>query len=166
MIQNLKTIFFIRHAKAESIKYNHSDFERKLHVTGIEEAYTISNRLFEKQFKIDAFISSSAWRTIETCEIFCKQFKVPNSNIIKRKDLYLASAEKILEVIHNIDSKQNQVALFAHNPGITDCIQSLELPIRIYEMPACGILGVSAETIHWSAFLTCKKKFIYYDAPL
>ena len=164
-MQNLKNIFFVRNAKADSKKINQSDFERTLHTTGLDEAFTLSKRLFEKQFLLDAFISSTAPRALTTCEVFCKQFHYPYSNIIQWEELYLASADKIMEVVLRIDDSKSQVALFAHNPGITECIQSLGLNVRIDQMPTCGILGIRAETQHWKEFSTCKKEFIYFDAP-
>jgi phosphohistidine phosphatase len=59
----MKTIVFMRHAKAEVIKLEKSDFDRKLTDKGKIDAQNAAKSLLKDIHKIDLIITSSAKRT-------------------------------------------------------------------------------------------------------
>ena len=69
----MKTIYFIRHAKAKKIA--DSDFIRELNNKGKEAAKLMSKRLKNRNITPDIIISSPANRTAKTAKIFAKNLK-------------------------------------------------------------------------------------------
>ena len=102
----MKTIYFIRHAKAKKIA--DSDFIRELNNKGKEAAKLMSKRLKNRNITPDIIISSSANRTAKTAKIFAKNLKF-NKDIKFEKSLYEASIKEYLDIIKQIDSTVDTV---------------------------------------------------------
>jgi phosphohistidine phosphatase len=56
------------------------------------------------------------------------------------------------------------VALFSHNPGITEFINELGLA-RIDNMPTCGVFGLHIKADRWADFDRTSKTFWLFDYP-
>jgi phosphohistidine phosphatase len=160
----LKYLFIIRHAKSDQ-QFFGSDFERPLNERGKGDAPVMAMRLLQQQISIDAFISSPAKRAKKTAELFCKAYNRPEEDIIFVTALYHAPAEVFYEVIQYIDDTSNNVAIFSHNPGITDFVNSLDSGAVIDNMPTCGVFAIKADIDSWAAFAPAKKEFLFFDYP-
>ncbi|HEY8893798.1 MAG TPA: histidine phosphatase family protein, partial [Niastella sp.] len=114
--------------------------------------------------KVDAFISSSAKRARKTAAIFIKEFGGEKENIILVPQLYLAGPEIFYETIAQAPATANTIALFAHNPGITDFANELT-DVRIDDMPTCAIFAVKANITKWSQFKEAAKQYWFFDYP-
>lgn len=161
----MKTIYIIRHAKSSWANFNQSDFERPLNDRGHKDAPAMAKRLLDKNISIDAFISSPALRARQTCEHFCKIYKTKEEEIIFVDSLYHAAASTISNVISKTDDHFKSIAVFTHNPGITEYVDSLIENVEIDNMPTCGIFAVEAHTEHWKDFPEAKKSFLFFDYP-
>jgi phosphohistidine phosphatase len=161
----MKRIFLIRHAKSSWGDFSVPDFDRPLNDRGKADAPAMAKRLLEKKIKIDAFISSPAKRARKTCKLFCSEYKVKEDNIILIDDLYLAPSVKFFEVIAALDNKYEDVAIFAHNPGISDFANDLRSGVRVDDMPTCSIFAVEADIKKWNDFKDAEKKFLFFDFP-
>ena len=156
-------MFIIRHAKAETV-FTLNDFERPLNERGKKDAPEMAKRLLQKKIKIDAFVSSPAKRAKKTAVLFGEVFGRTEADIIFITALYHAPAEIFYEVILQFDNDLNAVAVFAHNPGITDFANSLTT-VRIDNMPTCSVFAVNADISRWSDFTKSKKEFLFFDYP-
>jgi phosphohistidine phosphatase len=67
-------------------------------------------------------------------------------------------------VIESFHDKYNTVALFSHNPGITEFVNSLNCS-AVYDMPTCSVYAVKVKTKHWKDFQQSKKEFLFFDYP-
>jgi phosphohistidine phosphatase len=161
----LKTLILIRHAKSSWDDAGLSDFERPLNDRGKKDAPAMAERLYERGIKVDAFISSPARRARKTAEHFAKRYKKEKEELVLKTELYLAGEENFSDVISKLDDDFDCVAVFSHNPGITDFANSLTDDIRIDNIPTCGIFSVSIEAKKWSKFKEAKKKFLFFDYP-
>jgi phosphohistidine phosphatase len=159
----LKTLLIIRHAKSDQ-RFFGNDFERPLNERGKADAPVMARRLLDKKINIDAFISSPAKRAKKTAELFCTTCGRHTDDIIFVTPLYHAPSEVFYEVIQHIDDSINTAAVFSHNPGITDFVNSLT-NARIDNMPTCGIFAVKIPVTNWSGFATAKKEFLFFDYP-
>ena len=161
----MKTLYIVRHAKSSWADFNQSDFERPLNDRGHENAPEMANRLLSKKIKIDAFISSPALRARQTCEHFCKVFSVDKKDIIFKEELYHAPASTISNVVAKTDDEFNAIAVFTHNPGISEFVNSLDEEVYIDNMPTCGVFAVKSEVNSWEDFADSKKTFLFFDYP-
>ena len=85
--------------------------------------------------------------------------------LIHTDGLYLAPLELLSQTIEKLNNNINDVMIIAHNPGITDWINSMTEQIKIDEMPTCGVFAVSSNVIDWKDFENSKKNFLFFDYP-
>ena len=124
----------------------------------------MAKKLADKKIKIDAFVSSPAKRAKKTCKYFTKEFDPKKDNVILESKLYEAGTQNFFDVVENLKDKWDSVAIFSHNPGITDFANSLT-SARIDNIPTCGIFAVKADAKHWSDFKKAEKEFLFFEYP-
>ena len=162
----MKTLLLIRHAKSGWTNTQESDYERQINNTGKKEALLMSDKLFKKNIIINAFISSGALRARQTCEIFCNTYGYLLSKVLFSDILYQATPQNITDVVSSMNNETNSVAVFTHNPGITDFINHLELDVNIDDMPTCGVFSFQIKTNDWRLFNVAEKKYLFFDYPM
>ncbi|MES1224683.1 MAG: histidine phosphatase family protein [Bacteroidota bacterium] len=160
----MKTLLLIRHAKSSWDDIALSDFERPLNDRGKKDAPMMARRLTDKKIKIDGFISSPAKRAKRTATFFAKEFGVDENDIVYKTELYAAPKEVFYDVIEKLDNKLDHVAVFSHNPGITEFANSLT-NVRADDMPTCGIFAIKTDVKKWNDFAAAKKEFWFFDYP-
>jgi phosphohistidine phosphatase len=160
----LKSLLLIRHAKSDWNSPAQSDFERPLNERGKKDAPVMAHRLLAKKITIDAFVSSPAKRARKTATIFAKELDRNKHEILFKEELYAAPEELLYEVVQGLNDNWNSVAIFSHNPGITDFANSLT-DTRIDNIPTCGIFAVKIHADHWTDFAKAQKEFWFADYP-
>ena len=159
-----KQLLLVRHAKSDWNDASLSDFDRPLNERGKKDAPDIARRLHDKKIKIDLIISSPAKRAKKTAAIFAKEFKIGKGKILYNDKLYEESEDALFNIISSTENKYNSIAIFTHNPGITD-FANLLTGKRIDNIPTCGIFAVKTDTKDWAEFKTAKKEFLFFDFP-
>ncbi len=160
----MKTLLIIRHAKSSWDDVGLSDFERPLNERGKHDAPMMAKKIKEKKIKIDAFVSSPAKRAKKTAKIFMDAFDVKEKKLILVPSLYEASLNNFYDAVENLKDKHDVAALFAHNPGVTDFVNSLKCS-PIYNMPTCAVFALKINTSNWSDFKQADKEFLFFDYP-
>ncbi|MBC7947508.1 MAG: histidine phosphatase family protein [Chitinophagaceae bacterium] len=160
----MKTLLLIRHAKSDWSTAVSNDFDRPLNERGKRDAPDMAGRMMEKKIKIDAFISSPAKRAKKTAQVFAKEYKRDKDEIIYKEELYLATVEWFYHIIAKTDDEFKSIAVFSHNPGITDFANGLT-SATIDNIPTCGIFAVKIDTKKWRDFEKAPKEFLFSDYP-
>ena len=161
----MKTVILIRHAKSSWDDPSMTDFERPLNDRGKKDAPEMAARLLKRKQKVDAFVSSPAKRAKKTATIFAKEFDVEKDDVVVADRLYHASERDFLEVITQLPATLENVAIFSHNPGLTDFVNTLTPnEIRVDNVPTCGIFAISFEG-NWQNFEDAPRKFLFFDYP-
>jgi phosphohistidine phosphatase len=160
----MKILLLIRHAKSSWDDVGLADFDRPLNDRGKKEAPMMARRLLDKKVKIDAFISSPAKRARKTAMAFMKEFKEKKGKLILVKELYEASDESFSNAVKNVKNKFDRIAIFSHNPGITEFANSLT-NVKIEDMPTCSVFAIKADVKKWNDFKEAKKEFWFFDYP-
>lgn len=160
----MKTLLLIRHAKSSWDNSSLSDFDRPLNERGKTDAPIMAKRLKNKNIEIDAFVCSPAKRARKTAEIFMKEYLQNKMEPAFISKLYEASINDFYRVVEELNDKSSSVAVFAHNPGITEFINSLECS-PVYNMPTCAVYGLQIDTTSWKEFRAAPKKFLFFDYP-
>jgi len=160
----MKTILLIRHAKSSWDNTVQKDFDRPLNERGLKDAPAMAKRLLEKNVQIDALISSPAKRAITTCMLFAEVYSIKPKDIITYNDLYNAQPPTFLKAIKAANDTFNTIAIFAHNPGVTDFANRLT-DTRIDDMPTCAIFAIQADIEQWKDFEKAKRQFLFFDYP-
>lgn len=117
-----KTLYLIRHAKAEEYSFGRRDYERNLMEKGKESAREIAT-ILSHQFNPTSstrVLSSSANRAIQTAELFCSIIDYPLEQIVQDKNIYEAYYLDILNAINNTATVIDTLLVFGHNPGLSE----------------------------------------------
>jgi|SRR5450432_254182 len=157
----MKTLLLIRHAKSSHDFGVASDFERPLNERGFKEAAEMGKKLLKKKVTIDQFVSSPAIRARTTAELIAKEYQRKPDEIIFIPPLYHAYQEIFTNIIGTLDDAFQNIALFSHNPGITDFASSLT-DTHINNMPTSSVFAVTANIGSWKNFSSAEKKFLFF----
>ncbi|HEY5464335.1 MAG TPA: histidine phosphatase family protein [Hanamia sp.] len=160
----MKTLLIIRHAKSGWDDASVPDIDRTLTDRGKSDAAMMAKRMKKNSIKIDAFVSSPAKRAKKTAEIFMKEFNEKEKKLLIIPSLYEASVKDFYNAIETLNNKDDAVALFSHNPGITQFVNSLDWP-PVYNMPTCAVFAIKVKTKNWKDFNTAEKEFLFFDYP-
>jgi len=140
-----RTLTLIRHAKSDWGHPNLSDFDRPLNGRGMSDAPRMGNELESRGIHFDLVVASTANRAITTARAICEAIGYPESRIEQNRDLYLASAGHMLDIIQGVDASVTRLALVSHNPGITSLTNALG-DRQIDNMPTCGVVVLETES--------------------
>jgi len=160
----MKTLLLIRHAKSNWDNSFLSDFERPLNDRGKHDAPLMAKRIKDKKIEIDIFVSSPAKRAKKTAELFMKELDMMKKKLVLVSSLYEASIKNFYDAVENFKDKYDTVALFSHNPGITDFVNSLECS-PVNNMPTCAVYALKIKTKKWIDFKEADKEFLFFDYP-
>ena len=160
----MKQLIIIRHAKSSWDLSVLNDFDRPLNNRGHKDAPEMAKRLLDKKVTINAFISSTAKRAFTTATYFAQTYQVKEKNIVVLPELYHAGASIFYDVISKIDDDLNTVAIFSHNPGITNFVNELTAT-KVDDMPTCAAFAITIDCKKWQDFRTATKAFWFFDYP-
>jgi phosphohistidine phosphatase len=160
----MKTLILVRHAKSSHTLGLSSDFDRPLNDRGFREAAEMGKKLYKKKISIDRFVSSPAIRAKTTAELFAAEYDRKMKEILLIPSLYQADPAQFSEVVSGLDDGIDHVALFSHNPGITEYASSLtQTPVT--QMPTSSAFAVTAEADNWQDFAQAKKSLLFFYKP-
>lgn len=145
----MKTIYFLRHAEAES-SHEVSDESRDLTPAGVKQADELAEYLSQQKLPIDIVMCSSAIRTQETLDhirdsIACKQFDVS-------PQYYNINEDDILHFIQGVDDSNESILYIGHNPGITFAAFKMEVAPSTQlarGMDPCTLVGMTLPIQAW-----------------
>lgn len=161
----MKTLLLVRHAKSSWDLATLNDFDRSLNERGKKDAPVMAQRLLDRKIDINTFVSSPAKRAKKTAELFCSIYKKDKEQIVFIPALYHASLNTFFEVVTQLNDDYNCVAIFSHNPVITEFVNQLVENVTIENMPTCGVFAVKTSITKWKEFSTSKKELLFFDYP-
>lgn len=160
----MKKLILIRHAKSDWNSDAKTDFERPLNKRGHKDASEMAERLLNKHLIPQLLVSSPAVRAYTTAKYFAEAFNIDKKLIKTELEIYEASPSTLLKVINDLDNKYDFVALFGHNPGITNLAISL-CDTNVYDMPTCGLILIEFPFDDWKLISKNTGEEKLYDFP-
>jgi phosphohistidine phosphatase len=114
----MHTLHLLRHAKS-SWKDDVEDHQRGLSRRGREAAQRVGEHLPAALGQLDLVLVSSAVRTRQTLDLVLGRFAALPRTLIE-DELYLASADRLLERLRRLAEEDRNVLLIGHNPGLRE----------------------------------------------
>ncbi len=111
-----RTLVLLRHAKTEA-EHPGGDHERELTARGRRDATEAGRWMHEQGIGIDEVLCSTAERTRQTCEAIWAS-GCPETEVHHDRRVYNATAEAILDALHEADDDADVVMVVGHAPGI------------------------------------------------
>jgi len=160
----MKHVLLVRHAKSSWDAAEISDFDRPLNERGKRDAPEMAHRLLSRSVTIDAFVSSPAKRAKKTAELFAETMGAHKKDVLFFENLYHPVPSAFFAAIAGMADSLQCIAIFSHNPGITDFVNLLST-VRTDNMPTSAVYAVKADIQSWKEFEKAKKEFWFYDYP-
>jgi phosphohistidine phosphatase len=164
-IAAMKTLLLIRHAKSSWASMGEADFDRPLSERGKREVAEMSEKILNQSIKITAFVSSPAKRAYTTCKAFAAAYGKSEEDIHLIEELYHAAPETFYKVIATLNDEDDNVAIFSHNPGITEFVSMVCGKLNYIDMPTCGIFALTVDINSWKEFDNTERKFLFFKYP-
>jgi phosphohistidine phosphatase len=118
MSTTLRTLWLIRHAKADNPVFGQTDAERPLAPRGLADVQRLSKHLARHNPAPPQWLwVSAATRTRQTAEPLADLW---HSQVIYEPSLYLADTLTLLDCLQGTPDDCSSVALIGHNPGVSD----------------------------------------------
>ena len=120
-----KSLYIIRHAKAEIPTFDKNDFDRDLLPKGIDLATLLAQKVRDHlptNLEKTLVISSTANRAMQTTKIFCEILGYPVNSIVWEPKVYEAHYLFLMKRLNDIRDKFDHVLLFGHNPGLSELV--------------------------------------------
>lgn len=151
----------MRHAKSDWDDASLSDFDRPLNHRGKQAAPDMAGRLLSKTTIPQYLLSSPAVRAKTTANIFAKTLGLAEPKY--NQAIYEASYPTLLQIVNALPDAYNFVAMFGHNPGMSDLLYNLTG--QMYDMPTCTIAIIDFDIDEWKMVSSDMGSLSYYDYP-
>ena len=119
---NTRHVWIIRHGKSAEGEPGQSDHDRPLNKRGRRDGAAMRAWLAQQPHPARWVWCSSASRAKETAAFVTTGF---SATFVEEPNLYLASAETVLDCLRATPDDVHSVALVAHNPGLTYLVNRL-----------------------------------------
>ncbi len=163
-----KTLYILRHAKAEAGSAAQEDHDRTLNERGVQAATAMGNYLARRKMHLSHVLCSTAQRTRQTLQQLHLQ---PLPVITYNEKLYLASAGEILQLLSELPEESASVMVIGHNPGFHQLSLKLAktgnevMMENLYlKFPTCALAVVECET-PWADIVHARGKLVEFTTP-
>ncbi|MGD8326919.1 MAG: histidine phosphatase family protein [Sphingomonadales bacterium] len=151
----MKRIMIFRHAKSDWGDPGVKDYDRPLSARGERDAYRMGQFFHEERLRWDAALVSSALRSMQTYDLMDRGFEQMTVDPQISGALYLASVERILQLIHGQDERAGSLLLIGHNPGFHELALMLlanneESVPYADKFPTAALAMIDCDVDHWA----------------
>lgn len=161
----MKEVYFIRHAKSSwKNTADLLDIERPLNARGLRDAPEMAARLVELEVHPELLLVSPAVRTLTTASIFAEAWNYPQTDFEIQAELYEALPSDVLGLLQRIDDQHTCVAVFGHNPSLTQ-LANLFSGAYIENVPTCGVIGVRLDVHRWADLTPDAGTLLCFEYP-
>jgi phosphohistidine phosphatase len=159
----MKTIILVRHAKSSWDNMLLPDLLRPLNKRGRKDAALMAKLFHLRHADADMLISSNATRAESTAELFLTGMAC---SVEIEPRLYHASEDMLLRIVQQLPNAFNKVALFGHQPGLSDFVELLTgQPIPGEKFPTCAMVELTFNVDEWSEVKAGRARMLHYDIP-
>jgi phosphohistidine phosphatase len=159
-----KQLIVVRHGKSDQGEHGMSDFDRTLNHRGNKNAHEMAERIIHKEIVPELIVSSPAVRALSTAKHFADVLNISQGNIQQEQSIYEANTTALLKVINQLSNDYQRVALFGHNPGLTELVNYLA-DAKIYNLPTAGVVVIDFPFDDWSLVSQHTGSLFFFDSP-
>lgn len=139
-----KTLIVVRHGHADP---GEADFARRLSPRGVSEANATGRRLAERGIVLDAVLTSTAPRALETAIAVAGQCGFGGD--VQRSDvLYLADPSTILRAVRATADSVETLLVVGHNPGLSAMVDLISG--QMCELHTAEAVQLTLQVKHWA----------------
>ena len=158
-----KTVYLLRHAKAEPHNFAIRDFERNLAVKGRTDAHMMGTMLKSRISHETRILASPALRTKQTAEIFASAMQLVYP-ITFVEEMYNAPYDTYKKILLSLHDEFNEVMFIGHNPGISLALENFSGEQDL-DMPTCAIGKIELPIDAWAMFTHQSGSLAWFEYP-
>jgi len=167
----MKTIYLLRHAKSSWDDPGVADFDRPISGRGKRACGTLARTIAELHVAPELILCSSAKRTQETLQRIASALPHDYTVVIERQ-LYLASARRLLARLQRVPDDIRAVMLIGHNPGLQRLAEMLAgsgekaaLARLATKFPTAGLVDLEFPGTNWRSLEERGTKLVRFWSP-
>jgi phosphohistidine phosphatase len=161
----VKTIYLLRHAKAEFGLSDESDFERMLTPTGKQDAVRLGYRMLGRGMVPQHYVGSPALRTRQTLQRLLEPFNQGDEHVEWIEDLYNADEATWMQIISTAPEHLHACLYCGHNPALTQIANRLSADVQWDHLPTCGLIILEFAVAQWAELTSSKGRLVWFDSP-
>ena len=167
----MKTIYLLRHAKSSWDDPGVADFDRPISGRGKRSCGALARAIAELHVAPELILCSSAKRTQETLRRIASA--LPHDHMVAvERQLYLASARKLLARLRRVPDDTRSVMLIGHNPGLQRLAEMLAgggekaaLARLAAKFPTAGLVELEYPGADWRSLEESGAKLVRLWSP-
>lgn len=151
----MRTLYLLRHGKAEAGVPGGRDFDRALAPRGLRDSARMGAHLAEQPEPPRFYLCSPARRAAQTLDGVGKSLPLGKRGEF-HENLYLASAEQIFERVCEVDDAVEAVLVVGHNPGLEQLAEMLAKPpkgdphaLMVPRFPTAALAMLRFDAARW-----------------
>ncbi len=171
----MKYLTIMRHAKSSWGQPGLADHDRPLNDRGKRAAPAVATFLHRTYFGgngspallpvPDHLVSSTALRALSTAQVTRETLALPVETLRLESRLYLAEADRILDILRAFDESWHHAMIFGHNPGMHDFAEKILARATIPKMPTCTAVIMAFPHEFWGLADWHEAQLIGYITP-
>lgn len=143
-----RTVIIVRHGKACSLDAFEKDIDRVLTERGVNDGYKVAKKILKSGIKPDLILTSPAARASHSALIFARAMETGTDIVRVVKNMYYGSAIKMLNGMAALPEEVKTIALFGHNPAISDLAEHLTRGATSF-LPTTGVAILNYDINGW-----------------
>jgi phosphohistidine phosphatase len=159
-----RTLYIVRHAKAEDRSAYMTDHDRELVPEGIMAAARVGRHLRERGISATHWVSSTAPRARDTAKVMAEQLGVDPETIVLDEKLYDGGARAYLAAVNNVPDSVETMMMFGHNPDVSYFSEYLTHQ-DVGSMSKGSVAAITFEGINWSEVSGRTGTLAFYVTP-
>lgn len=172
IMDSVKTIFLLRHAKSDWAAEFRLDHERPISERGKKNAKSLRSFLKDREIRIDLAYVSDSKRTVQTLEIVNKNQEI-FKNVEITSMLYEANLGVYYNLITSTDDKYKSILFLGHNPELEELVNQLILRQNAYKdfsffqkFSTSSIIVLTFSISSWKDISTSPGKLTLFWTPV
>lgn len=144
-----RTLYIVRHAKAEDRAAFLSDHDRELVPEGIMAAARIGKYLHEKGITATQLVSSTAPRARDTAKVVAEQLGIDTETIQLDEQLYDGGPKAYMAVVNALPADCEAAMIVGHNPDVSYFTEYLTHQ-NVGSMSKGSVAAITFDNLHWN----------------
>ncbi len=161
----MKRLTLMRHAKSSWADPGQSDFQRPLNRRGERDAPEMGRRLKLAGARPSLILSSPAVRALTTARQVAHALGYPREFLQTEPAVYLATSERLREIVSLLDDRYRDVLIVGHNPGISAFANAIS-DANVEDLVTGALVVVDLNVDTWQALMTAGRgRCLLHDYP-
>lgn len=163
----MKLLGLLRHAKSDWSDIGAEDIDRTLNDRGRKGAALMGEHIRDHGVRWDRILASPAKRVVET--LAASGLDIP---ITQNEDIYMASAEQMIDILRKVEGDPTAVIMAGHNPGLQELVFALAddederlLDRAAEKFPTASFAVLELDIDNWSDLTRHCGRFVHFSRP-